>query len=142
MTTKLEPTITTKAKVKTDAVADGRKRPIVAINEDGKLVVCCRRTAKKRGWDIQAVVAKVAKVAKVNKLKDLADKLKEKVLRGDKHDDEQAALLNELQADGHILDAQDCYIEYQGINEFGIVTVFYNEGSCLNINQDGSVDQF
>ena len=53
---KLAPTITSKAKAKTVAAADGRKRPIVAINEDGKLVVCCRRTAKKNGWDIQEVL--------------------------------------------------------------------------------------
>jgi hypothetical protein len=59
---KLAPTITSKAK--SVAAADGRKRPIVAINEDGKLVVCCRRTAKKNGWDIQEVLYERAKTVK------------------------------------------------------------------------------
>lgn len=61
---KLAPTITSKAKAKDVAAADGRKRPIVAINEDGKLVVCCRRTAKKNGWNIQEVLYERAKAAK------------------------------------------------------------------------------
>lgn len=61
---KLAPTITSKAKAKSVAVADGRKRPIVAINEEGKLVVCCRRTAKKNGWDIQEVLYERAKTVK------------------------------------------------------------------------------
>jgi len=62
---KLAPTITSKAKAKSVAAADGRKRPIVAINEEGKLVVCCRRTAKKNGWDIQEVLYERAKTVKV-----------------------------------------------------------------------------
>jgi hypothetical protein len=61
---KLAPTITSKAKAKSVAAADGRKRPIVAINEEGKLVVCCRRTAKKNGWDIQEVLYERAKTVK------------------------------------------------------------------------------
>lgn len=61
---KLAPTITSKAKAKSVAAADGRKRPIVAINEEGKLVVCCRRTAKKNGWDIQEVLYERAKTTK------------------------------------------------------------------------------
>jgi len=31
----------------------GRSRPVVAINEDGELVVCCKSTAKKHGWTLQ-----------------------------------------------------------------------------------------
>jgi hypothetical protein len=62
---KLAPTITSKAKAKTVAAQDGRKRPIVAINEEGKLVVCCRRTAKKNGWDIQEVLYERTKTVKV-----------------------------------------------------------------------------
>ena len=62
---KLAPTVTSKAKAKSVAAADGRKRPIVAINEEGKLVVCCRRTAKKNGWNIQEVLYERAKPAKV-----------------------------------------------------------------------------
>jgi hypothetical protein len=61
---KLAPTITSKAKAKSVAAADGRKRPIVAINEQGKLVVCCRRTAKKNGWGIQEVLYERAKTTK------------------------------------------------------------------------------
>lgn len=63
---KLAPTITSKAKAKTVAAQDGRKRPIVAINEDGKLVICCRRTAKKNGWDIQEVLYERAKIVKAD----------------------------------------------------------------------------
>lgn len=85
---KLAPTVTSKAKAKSVAAADGRKRPIVAINEEGKLVVCCRRTAKKNGWDIQEVLyeraktvkaeapvvpADAAKTAKVKKAKKVVD---------------------------------------------------------------------
>ena len=65
---KLAPTITSKAKAKSVAVADGRKRPIVAINEEGKLVVCCRRTAKKNGWDIQEVLYERVKTVKAEAL--------------------------------------------------------------------------
>ena len=56
-TPKLAPVVAKTAKAAaTLAQQDGRKRPIVAINEDGKLVVCCRRTAKKNGWQIQDVL--------------------------------------------------------------------------------------
>lgn len=34
-------------------LAVGRTRPIVALNDDGELVVCCKATAKKHGWEIQ-----------------------------------------------------------------------------------------
>lgn len=55
--TKLAPVVAKNAKAAaTLAQQDGRKRPIVAINEEGKLVVCCRRTAKKNGWQIQDVL--------------------------------------------------------------------------------------
>jgi hypothetical protein len=56
MSTKLNPTLTTKTKAKTVAEQEGRKRGVLAINEDGKLVVCCRRTAKKNGWEVQDVL--------------------------------------------------------------------------------------
>lgn len=31
----------------------GRRRPIMAKRPDGKLVVCCRHTARKHGWEIE-----------------------------------------------------------------------------------------
>lgn len=40
----------------TTAATEGRKRAVVAINDEGKLVVCCRRTAKNNGWDLQEVL--------------------------------------------------------------------------------------
>lgn len=43
---------------KAQASADGRKRGILAINEHGALVVCCRRTAKKNGWSVQEALYK------------------------------------------------------------------------------------
>jgi hypothetical protein len=37
-----------------DAAFDGiRRRPVVARNADGELIVCCSRTAKKHGWKIE-----------------------------------------------------------------------------------------
>jgi hypothetical protein len=38
------------------ATESGRKRPFVAINDDGKLVVCSRRTAAKYGWESQGAL--------------------------------------------------------------------------------------
>lgn len=53
MTTKLNPVVVTEANLG-DAAFDGvRRRPVVAINDDGNLVVCCRRTAAKNGWKLQ-----------------------------------------------------------------------------------------
>lgn len=63
MSTKLNPTLTTKTKAKAVAEQEGRKRPVVAINEEGKLVVCCRRTAKKNGWEVQDVLYDRTKTA-------------------------------------------------------------------------------
>lgn len=61
---KLAPVVAKTAKAAaTLAQQDGRKRPIVAINEEGKLVVCCRRTAKKNGWEIQDVLYERSKKA-------------------------------------------------------------------------------
>ena len=62
---KLAPVVAKTAKAAaTLAQQDGRKRPIMAINEEGKLVVCCRRTAKKNGWQIQDVLYERSKPAK------------------------------------------------------------------------------
>jgi hypothetical protein len=38
------------------ATTSGRKRPFVAINDEGKLVVCSRRTAAKYGWEAQGAL--------------------------------------------------------------------------------------
>lgn len=49
----LAPTVVTEDTLG-DALFDGnRRRPVVAINDEGQLVVCCRRTAKKNGWALQ-----------------------------------------------------------------------------------------
>jgi hypothetical protein len=56
MSTKLNPTIVTESTVG-DAAFDGvRRRPVVAINEEGKLVVCCLRTAAKHGWKVEGTL--------------------------------------------------------------------------------------
>ncbi len=53
MTTKLNPTAVTEDNMG-DVACDGtRKRPVVAINDEGQLVVCCRRTAAKHGWKLE-----------------------------------------------------------------------------------------
>lgn len=39
------------------AAFDGvRRRPVVAINDAGELVVCCRRTASKNGWAMEGTL--------------------------------------------------------------------------------------
>lgn len=49
----LAPTVVTEDTLG-DALFDGnRRRPVVAINDEGQLVVCCRRTARKNGWALQ-----------------------------------------------------------------------------------------
>lgn len=49
---KLTPTVVTEKELG-DVVFDGvRRRPVVAVNEDGETVVCCRRTAVNKGWKI------------------------------------------------------------------------------------------
>jgi hypothetical protein len=48
-----------------------RRRPVLAINAEGELVVCCRRTARKHGWEVQGALfqrtrsgkTRIAKVA-------------------------------------------------------------------------------
>lgn len=64
VTPKLNPTIVTKSKAKEVAAADGRKRPVVAINDEGKLVICCRRTAKTHGWTVQESLYERPKASK------------------------------------------------------------------------------
>lgn len=37
-----------------DVAFDGvRRRPVIAIDDDGKMVVCCRKTALKNGWKLE-----------------------------------------------------------------------------------------
>jgi len=53
---KLVPTIAATPAALGDLCFDGqRRRPVVATNEKGETVVCCRRTAKKNGWALQGV---------------------------------------------------------------------------------------
>lgn len=57
MATKLNPVVVKSIKAAVaQAQQDGRARPVVAINTDGKLVVCCRRTARNNAWTIQEVL--------------------------------------------------------------------------------------
>lgn len=42
------------AQVKRAATAGGRRRPVEAIDDEGNLVVCCSRTARKHGWELVA----------------------------------------------------------------------------------------
>lgn len=51
---KLTPTVVSDKDVG-DVLFDGvRRRPVVAINDNGETVVCCRRTAVNKGWKIQS----------------------------------------------------------------------------------------
>lgn len=48
------------------AAMDGtRRRPVVAINDKGQLVVCCRRTASKNGWALEGTLFKRNRTGKV-----------------------------------------------------------------------------
>lgn len=50
----LVPTTARTLNAAVDTALDGvRRRPVIAINDDGQLVVCCKRTAAKRGWTLQ-----------------------------------------------------------------------------------------
>ena len=51
---KLAPTVVSDKDVG-DVLFDGvRRRPVVAVNDEGDTVVCCRRTAVNKGWKIQS----------------------------------------------------------------------------------------
>lgn len=55
--TKLNPTQVANETEALDVALDGqRRRPVVAIDKEGKLVVCCRRTARKHGWEVQGAL--------------------------------------------------------------------------------------
>lgn len=55
MSTKLNPVVCQDETAVMDTAYDGvRRRPVVAINDQGQLVVCCRSTARKRGWQLEA----------------------------------------------------------------------------------------
>lgn len=54
---KLNPTVVTDKTVG-DVLFDEqahRRRPVIAVNDEGETVVCCRRTARKYGWKVQTV---------------------------------------------------------------------------------------
>lgn len=56
-TTHLTPTVCTNEAEVGEAAFDGvRRRPILAINDEGELTVCCRRTARKHGWEIKGAL--------------------------------------------------------------------------------------
>lgn len=51
--TRLLPTVVSKGDIGSVAFDGQRRRPILAINDDGDLVVCCRATARTHGWEVQ-----------------------------------------------------------------------------------------
>lgn len=61
-----------------DVVSPDRRRPVIAINDDGELTVCSSRTARKHGWKLEGTLfertrsAKRAKAAALGKGKKLA----------------------------------------------------------------------
>lgn len=63
-TTKLTPTQVTEATMG-DVAFDGvRRRPVVAINDEGQLTICCRRTAAKHGWKVEGTLHQRTRTAK------------------------------------------------------------------------------
>lgn len=57
MSTNLHPVVCKNETEVGEVAFDGvRRRPVVAINDEGKLVVCCRRTASKHGWKVQGTL--------------------------------------------------------------------------------------
>lgn len=67
MAKKLSPVvIASKTAAKKLVTQEDRKRPVVAINEEGKLVVCSRRTARKHGWEVQEVMYARTKKVGIN----------------------------------------------------------------------------
>lgn len=65
MSTKLNPTTVTEDNMGDVAFDGTRKRPVVAINDKGELVVCCRRTAAKHGWKLEATLHTRTRTPKV-----------------------------------------------------------------------------
>jgi hypothetical protein len=51
--TRLLPTVVSKGDIGSVAFDGQRRRPVLAINDDGDLVVCCRATARTHGWEVQ-----------------------------------------------------------------------------------------
>jgi hypothetical protein len=54
-----------------------RSRPVLALNDKGELVVCCKTTAKKHGWEVQGrmyVRVRSSKKAVINEEGKLASK--------------------------------------------------------------------
>lgn len=51
--TRLLPTVVSKGDIGSVAFDGQRRRPVLAINNDGDLVVCCRATARTHGWEVQ-----------------------------------------------------------------------------------------
>lgn len=64
MSTKLNPTAVTEATLGDVAFDGTRKRPVVVINDEGQLVVCCRRTAAKHGWKLEGSLHQRTRAAK------------------------------------------------------------------------------
>lgn len=56
-TNHLTPTVCSNETEVAEVAFDGvRRRPVLAINEEGELTVCCRRTARKHGWEIKGAL--------------------------------------------------------------------------------------
>lgn len=53
---KLVPQIVTEESIGSILIEAVRVRPVVAVNEEGKTVMCCRRTAKKYGWAVEGTM--------------------------------------------------------------------------------------
>jgi len=50
------PTVIAKNAHAIDVVSPDRRRPVLAINDNGELTVCCRRTARKHGWKVEGAM--------------------------------------------------------------------------------------
>ena len=41
-----------------------------------------------------------------------------------------------------LLACDACHIEWQGVDEFGVIPIFYGSGECIQVYENGAVEQF
>lgn len=56
-------------------------------------------------------------------------------------DKEAQPLIERLVADGH-LPSDDCFIEWAGVHEHGVLPIFWGDGQITQVTSDGEVEQF
>lgn len=56
--------------------------------------------------------------------------------------DKEAQPLIDLLVEGGHLPSNDCFIEWAGVHEFGLIPIFRGDGQITQVNSNGEVEQF